>query len=249
VGRGRLPSLKVLRRLRDLALVATVADGITTALPSREPSVRNALARTMEPVDIRRLSWRRPDGCDETEFDQIRARLEGWLACADAVPIYKAKRRAIYRADDPALGSLAVKEIRSASWLREVAFRHVLEHPGLREFGTACAFASRGGATPPCLGAALEHDAFRVRRVFLFTGWADGAQTLSAFLRGLGREPEARVFVDVAESLIRAARLGLVHRRHSAENLLVLERGGRSISRSSTSRMAECAQVASTPTA
>jgi hypothetical protein len=179
----------------------------------------------LRPVDPGRLEWLRPLGA--AELGPARARLAEWVARGGHEPVYEAKRRALYRVEDPVLGALAVKEIRSGGLVRELRFRRFGLHPALREMRAGEDFAARGGATPRLLAAALERDALRLRRVFLCLRWIDGARSLGAFLRGLGREPDAELLGRIADHLLAAARLGLVHGRHSGDNLLVSERAGR----------------------
>jgi hypothetical protein len=183
--------------------------------------------RALRPADPARLAWLRPEGVPATEFAAARERLTGWVAHGGASPVYEAKRRALYRVDDPVLGALAVKEVRSGGLARELRFRRFAEHPALRELRAGAAFAARGGATPAWLAAAVERDALRLRRVLLCLRWVDGARSLGAFLRGLGGEPDAEGLGRIAGALLAAARLGLVHGRHSGDNLLVTERAGR----------------------
>jgi len=183
--------------------------------------------RALSPADPERLAWLRAEGVADAVFAATRARLAPWLACGGAIPVYEAKRRALYRVDDATLGPLALKEVRSGGILRALRFRRFGEHPALRELRIGAAFAARGGPTPTPLAAALERDALRLRRVFLCMRWVEGARSLGAHLRGLGREPDARLLAALAEALLAPARLGLVHGRHSGDNLLVTERAGR----------------------
>ena len=183
--------------------------------------------RPLRPVDPRRLEWLRPQGVAEAELAAARERLVPCLARGGLAPVYEAKRRAIYRVDDPVLGSVALKEVRSGGWLRALRFRRLAPHPALRELHAGAAFAARGGATAPPLAAALERDRLRLHRVFLCLRWVEGAQSLGGFLRGLGREPDDAALAPIVDALLGAARLGLVHGRHSGDNLLVTVGSGR----------------------
>ena len=69
--------------------------------------------------------------------------------------------------------------------------------------------------------AALDRGPFSLRRVLLFVRWLEGVETLTGYLRRLGDPPAPQVLDEVADALIDAARLGLVHGRHSSENILV----------------------------
>jgi|SRR5262245_55039071 len=181
----------------------------------------------LAPADPARLAWLRPEGVAERDFAAARARLAPWLARGGARPVYRAKRRALYRVDDPELAPLALKEVWSGGALRAVRFRRFGEHPALRELRAGAAFAARGGATPGPLAAAVERDALRLRRVFLCMPWVEGARSLGEHLRALGREPDPGLLAAIAAALLAEARRGLVHGRHSGDNLLVRERAGR----------------------
>ncbi len=183
--------------------------------------------RALRPVDPEHLEWLRPEGVEEGALVVARERMLPHLVGGGALPVYEAKRRAVYRVDDRVLGGVAVKEIRNERWLRAVRYRRMALPPGLREMRVGAAFAARGGSTPAWLAAALERDRLRLHRVFLFLRWIDGARSLGAFLRELGREPDAASLAAIADALLDAARLGLVHGRHSGDNLLVTagERG------------------------
>ena len=61
--------------------------------------------RGLRPADPARLAWLRPEGVPATEFAAARERLTGWVARGGASPVYEAKRRALYRVDDPELGA------------------------------------------------------------------------------------------------------------------------------------------------
>lgn len=177
----------------------------------------------MRPARPARLRWLAPAGVGEVEFAARRARLEHIAAAPRSREVYRAKRRAIHRIDDPVLGPLAVKELRNRSPLRSLRFGWLQEHRGLREFRIGAEFAARGGATPGFLAAALERGPLGLRRLLLFLPWLEGAVTLTGYLRARGPEPDAVLLDAVAACLVESARLGLVHGRHSSENLLVTE--------------------------
>jgi tRNA A-37 threonylcarbamoyl transferase component Bud32 len=171
------------------------------------------------------LSWLAPAGMAEDEFAPTRARLAGLLSRPLANPFYSAKRRSIYLVEDEVLGRVAIKEMRHDGPLRQFWFRHVRCRQALREFRVGSAFEARGGRTPTFLGAALDRNPLALRRVILFIHWLDGVETLTEYLRGQSGEPSQDRFDRIGASLVAAARLGLVHGRHSSENILVDSRG------------------------
>lgn len=157
----------------------------------------------------------------ENDFAPLRERLAGLLTRPLTDPIYSAKRRSIYLAEDPVLGRVAIKEMRNEGALRKIWFRHVRFRHALREFRVGSAFEARGGRTPGFFGAALELNPLAMRRVVLFIRWLDGVETLTDYLRRHSAELSDELFDRIAESLVAAAHLGLVHGRHSSENVLV----------------------------
>jgi hypothetical protein len=181
----------------------------------------------LRPARVERLVWHAPAGLTEQAFSEIRPRLEKLVTQPRGECVYRAKRRAIHRVQDEILGPLAVKEIRSGGWLRSVWFRFAAEHPGLREFRVGSEFQARGGATPAFLGAMLEGGFGHVDRVVIFMRWIEGAVELSQHLQGARTQPDRALFERVAKRLTDDARLGLVHGRHSTNNLLLVPRDGR----------------------
>lgn len=182
-------------------------------------------AASMRPAHPARLSWLAPPDADPDSFARDRERLERIVSHPHAREVYTAKRRSIYRVEDEVLGPLGIKEMRNRDPLRSLRYGYLQDHRALREFRIATAFRARGGRTPRLLGAALERDWLGLRRALLFVRWLDGALTLGATLRGGGAEPAPGLLDAVAEALVDAARRGLVHGRHSSENLLVAPSG------------------------
>ena len=177
------------------------------------------------PARPERLRWlepapRLPDAPGD------RARLEQIVARGAASEVYTALRRSLHRAEDPQLGSIAIKELRNPSLLRQLWFGWLAEHPGVREYRVGIAFAARGGRTLTSLGAALERNRFGLARVLLFSRWLHGSVTLTRWLAERGDPPEPRLLAALAAQIAAAARLGLVHHRHSSNNLLVVMQHG-----------------------
>jgi RIO-like serine/threonine protein kinase len=138
--------------------------------------------------------------------------------------VYFAKRRRIFLVDDEMLGRVAIKEMRYEGAMRRLRYGYLRYGDAMREFRVGSAFEALGGQTPGFLAAAVERNVFGLRRVLLFIRWLDGVETLTDYfarLDSLGSD----VFSRLADALIAAARLGLVHGRHSSENILVDTRG------------------------
>jgi hypothetical protein len=180
----------------------------------------------LAPARPERLVWHAPSAGPGAAFDEVRRRLERLLTRPAGCCVYEAKRRAIWRMEDDALGPVGVKEVRSEGLLRSVWFRFGAEHPALREFRVGAAFQARGGETPPLLGAAVDGGPLSVDRVVIFVRWFDGATELTEHLRASGGRPDRTLLVRVAERLVADARLGLVHGRHGTSNLLLLPAAG-----------------------
>jgi hypothetical protein len=180
----------------------------------------------LSPARPERLRWLEPAPPLRDAPRDLRARLEGIAARGDAQQVYAARRRSVHRAEDPELGSIAIKELRNPSLPRQLWFGWLVEHPGVHEYRIGIAFAARGGRTLTSLGAAVERGRFGLARVLLFTRWLDGAVTLTHWLAGRSKPPEPALLAALASQIAASARLGLVHRRHSSNNLLVVMQQG-----------------------
>jgi len=115
---------------------------------------------------------------------------------------------------------VAIKEMRHEGAMRRLWFRYPRHRDATREFRVGSAFEALGGLTPNFLGAALDRSVLGLERVLLFIRWLDGVETLTEYLARLDSRA-AEVFERLADALIASARLGLVHGRHSSENILV----------------------------
>ena len=177
-----------------------------------------------------RLRWLEPPPHLRDGFAQIRARLEAITVRGGAVRMYAARRRSVFRFDDPELGRLTIKEMVNPSLARQLWYGWFSEHPAVREYRNAVEFEARGGVTPGVLAAVLELGALGgLERVLLFTRWLEGARTLTGWLAGRPGPPAPGLLATLASQLVAAARIGLVHGRHSSENLLVVTRGSEPI--------------------
>ncbi len=174
--------------------------------------------RALKPAS--NLVWLKPPALSDEEFQRVRAQLEKLLTVPQTHEVYRAKRRSIFLANDATLGRIAIKEMRHEGVLRRLWFRYPRYPHAMREFQVGAAFEALGGQTPNFLGAAVERTGFGLRRVLLFIRWLDGVETLTEYLSRLD-PPRSEVFEVLADALIGAARLGLVHGRHSSENILV----------------------------
>jgi hypothetical protein len=185
--------------------------------------------RSLSPARPDRLRWLEPAPPLPEAPRDLRARLEQIAARGDAREVYAARRRSVHRAEDPQLGAIAIKELRNPWPPRQVWFGWLAEHPGVREYRVAVAFAERGGRTLTSLGAAVERGPFGLARVLLFTRWLEGAVTLTRWLAERGQPPQPGLLAALASQIAAGARLGLVHQRHSSNNLLVVMQQGEPI--------------------
>jgi len=175
-------------------------------------------ARTLEFGED--LVWLKPSEMSADEFDRVRSRLSRLNRDSQIREVYRANRRSIFVVDDATLGCVAIKEMRHEGMWRRFWFRYARFGHATREFRVGAAFEALGGRTPGILGAALDRTAFGLRRVLLFIRWLDGVETLTEYLARRD-PPRSDDFERLADALIEAARLGLVHGRHSSDNILV----------------------------
>lgn len=143
------------------------------------------------------------------------------LTREDGKEVYSVNTRSIYRLDDPEFGAIAVKELRLESYARQIRNRLIRQHRFLCEFKAASAFAARGGITPPMLGAAMECSSVRIFRLFIVMAWIENASSLSDAVRDWDETDLDYKLAELATFLVAAARLGLVHGRHSSENIML----------------------------
>ncbi len=181
---------------------------------------------TLTPVRTDRLRWLAPPAALHATFADARARIEVAIAQGAGEEVYTIGRRSVYRAEVPGLGLVAIKELRSVSLARQLWLRWIAEPPAEREYRAGVAFEARGGRTLANLGAALERNAIGLARVLIFTRWLEGSLTLTGWLAARPGPPQPRLFATLASQIVAAARLGLVHRRHSSNNLMVVEQNG-----------------------
>jgi tRNA A-37 threonylcarbamoyl transferase component Bud32 len=177
------------------------------------------------PLLASRAHWRAPAATHASEWIRVRERLELIVSESHTREVYSALRRSIFRVDDEVLGPLAIKEMRNESLGRQLLFRTLRAGRVVQEFSSACEFEARGGRTPHVFGAALEVGTLRLHRVLLFIAWLGDAVTLTTYLARLADPPPAGVLESIASQLAATARLGLIHGRHSSDNLLVAARG------------------------
>lgn len=181
---------------------------------------------TLPPARPERLHWLEPPVPLRETFAGVRARLEAAVARGDGEEFYRESRRKLYRAEVPGIGGIAIKELYNSSLVRQFWFEHVEEHSGVREYRAGVEFEARGGVTLTNLGAARERNAIGLARVLIFTRWLEGAVTLTRWLADRSGPPGPALHASLAAQIAAAARLGLVHRRHSSNNLLVVMQRG-----------------------
>ena len=180
----------------------------------------------MTPARAGDLRWLEPPGALAATSGEVRARLEAAIASGTSIEVYTVKQRSVYRAEVPGLGTVAIKELRNPSLVRQLWYGRVRAHPAEREYRAGIAFEARGGRTPANLGAALERNALGLARVLVFTRWLEGNVSLTDWLAARRDASSPALLATLAAQIVAAARLGLVHRRHSSNNLLVLEERG-----------------------
>jgi hypothetical protein len=180
----------------------------------------------LSPARRERLRWLEAPAPLREDAGALRARLEEIVARGETTQVYAAHRRRVYRAEDSALGPIAIKEVRNPSPARQLWYGWFAEHSGVREYRVGLAFAERGGRTLTSLGAALERSPFGLARVLLFTSWLQDAVTLTSWLAERAGPPDPRLLATLASQIAASARLGLVHHRHSSNNLLVVMQNG-----------------------
>lgn len=173
-----------------------------------------------------RFIWLAPAAMSVREFRLVRARLDQLVSIPQTNEVYRAKRRSIFVVDDATLGRVAIKEMRHDGAARRLWFRYPRYRDATREFRIGSAFEALGGQTPSFLGAAIERNVFGLERVLVFIRWLEGVETLTEYLSRLD-PPLTDAFERLADALVAAARLGLVHGRHSSENILVDAHGDR----------------------
>jgi hypothetical protein len=181
---------------------------------------------TLRPLRPDRMRWLEPPASLYEKLAHVRSRLEAAAARGAGEEVYTVRWRSVYRAEVEGLGAVAIKELRNESLLRQAWFGWIAEHPAEREYRAGIAFEARGGRTPANLGAAVERNALGLARVLIFTRWLDDSPTLTRWLAARPGPPQPRLYTTLASQIVSAARLGLFHRRHSSNNLLVVEERG-----------------------
>jgi hypothetical protein len=179
----------------------------------------------MQPAQTDRLSWLQPIGMPADQFAALRPDLNRLLATPQDNEVYSVNTRSIYQVDDPALGPIAIKELRFVGGYQAFRAAYLRRHRVLCEFRAGSCFASRGGRTPAFLGAALERNALGFSRIFLILHWLHDARTLTEVVKAWGEPVPAVPLQALARALVGSARCGLVHGRHSSENILVGQDG------------------------
>lgn len=175
----------------------------------------------MRPPQIAKLKWLRPRNTSAADFAPIRQELERALAERQTNEVYSVNTRSIYQLDDPTLGPIAIKELRFETLPKRWRAAYLRRHRVLCEFNAHACFAARGGTTPRLYGGALEFRRGGIDRVFIVLEWLHGAVTLSEAMRGWSEQEYEHKLARLAQALADAAARGLVHGRHSSENILV----------------------------
>jgi hypothetical protein len=179
--------------------------------------------KPVRPPDSDLLRWLAPAGSGPDEFAATRPLFEQWLSRSPGKAVYSVNTRSIYRIDDDTNGPIAIKELRFESAAGRLRATTIRRHRVLCEFRAQAAFHARGGNTPRLFGAALEFNRGLITRVFILMSWIDSARTMSIDVGDLGDDERDAAFKQYAQFFVRSAQLGLVHGRHSSENILVTD--------------------------
>ncbi len=148
--------------------------------------------------------------------------LESILHSGPLEQIYTMGRRSVYRGQISDHRQVAVKEVCYQGLVRQFKMRHLREPKVLHEFRSGCEYVSKGGKTPRFLGMVLEQNALVLKRGFIFLEWLDNAITLTEYLKGQNCCVSEEFWLELANSLVVSARVGLVHGGHSPENVMVV---------------------------
>lgn len=179
----------------------------------------------MHPPRLSQLRWLKPYNMEAAEFAELKPRLINAVERADKREVYSVNTRSIYTVDDQRLGSTGIKELRFETPWKRFQAATLRKHRVLCEFNAAACFATRGGHTPKLYGAAIEGGTANLQRLFIFMDWLDNCSTLSeSITRWTDDEMEGNI-ANLAQSLVYSASCGLVHGRHSSENILMSEDG------------------------
>ena len=156
---------------------------------------------SLRPARPERLRWLEPPLALPDAPDDLRARLAQIVARGAPARCIPPAAAACISPKIPELGSIAIKELRNPSLLRQLWFGWLAEHPGVREYRAGIAFAARGGRTPTNLGAALERSPFGLARVLIFTRWLHGAVTLTRWLAEQASPPPPSLLASLASQI------------------------------------------------
>ena len=167
------------------------------------------------------LHWLSASGMHGEEFSRIQAQLLTALANGKAEQIYTIGRRSVYQTDAPELGKIAIKESCYPSFGKRLKNRYLRKPKALNEFYVGSEFTARGGKAPEMLAAALDQGFLGIRRTLIFMQWLENATTLTDYVRAHGGHLSPQIRHKLCESLFYSASLGLAHRGHSSENVLI----------------------------
>jgi tRNA A-37 threonylcarbamoyl transferase component Bud32 len=173
---------------------------------------------SMRELDLARIRWLVPANLAADPI--LREHLEVVAKQAAGEEIYTVNTRSIYHTRHPVVGELAIKELRFESWPRRLRATFTHRHRILCEFRAAMIFEERGGLLPKPYGAAIEFERSLISRVLIFMDWIPNARTLTELVRNWSAAQFAEHVPALAEFLVSCADRGLVHGRHSSENIL-----------------------------
>ena len=180
-------------------------------------------------ADPDRLKWIAVPGTAEGEWQRTRQLLSDVLRQGDVKKIYHVRRNAVYRADVPELGPIAIKVATNKRLDRRIKERFIKPPRTVGEFYTTATFWKRGGRVPRPLALATEYSLFGIRRVFVFLEWIENTVTLAEYIRDQGHPANRKLWQCVAEAMVDCANKGLVHGGQNPDNILIAEQDGERI--------------------
>lgn len=173
-----------------------------------------------------RLKWIAVPGTAERDWQRTRQLLSNILRQGDVKKIYHVRRNAVYRADDPELGPIAIKVATNKRLDRRIKERFIEPPRTVGEFYTTATFWKRGGRVPRPLALAIEYSLFGIRRIFVFLEWIENTVTLAEYIRDQGHPANQKLWQCVAEAMVDCANKGLVHGGQNPDNILIAEQDG-----------------------
>ena len=177
-------------------------------------------------ADPDRLKWTAVPGTTDSDWQRTRQLLSNVLRQGDVKKIYHVRRNAVYRADVPELGPIAIKVATNKRLDRRIKERFIEAPRTVDEFYTTAEFWKRGGRVPRPLALAIEYSLLGIRRIFVFLEWIENTVTLAEYIVDQSHLPDQKLWQCVAEAMVDCANKGLVHGGQNPDNILIAEQDG-----------------------